>query len=123
MARMWPSVVGYLTPVIEKEGRRTPEQVLQALMHGEMQLWVGGDETDELKGAFVTQISNYPLKRSCYVLYIAGEGAIENIDLFGDIEDWARQNGCHEMCLVGRPGWKKVLPDYEFMACGRKALR
>lgn len=68
-------------------------------------LWLGKDS------CVVTQFVEFPRKKSLHILLGAGE--LEEIKRMvdGSITPFAKVNGCTDMTLVGRKGWKKVFND------------
>ena len=95
------------------EGEMEPDDYLEPLTHGEMQLWVVVDG-GSLHTVMVTQIIPYPQKKVLRVIAIAGSEFKELHSRFNDmIESFAIQYGCSSMELWGRKGWKKLLPDWD----------
>ena len=100
-------------------GRLSADQTLAELHAGDMQLWLvvenlgfRGDET--IKAAVLTDIKPYSSGlRVCTIWLVVGEAARSWIALRHEIEDWAREQGCRAVEIVGRVGWKRLLPDYE----------
>jgi hypothetical protein len=99
-------------PIIAKavqysDGKYSTEHVKKSLLSRKMQLWVyvNGD----IKSCAVTQISNYPLKNVCTILFAAGADLHEWLRFMPMIEEWARENKCDDIDIYGRPGWEKVL--------------
>ena len=63
----------------------------------------------------ITSVSNYPKKRILNLWMVTGNlGTIFNGENF--LFEWARERGCQEVQLMGRKGWKKILPDWDEMA-------
>ena len=75
------------------------------------QLWIGID--DGLKAVAVTQICVYPRRKVARVWIFAAEDAPSWIagDLM-HIEAWAKAEGCSEIEMSGRLGWRKRLPGW-----------
>lgn len=85
-------------------GRNTHSfiDVAEGVVSGKMQLWAAE------KGCVVTEIIVYPNKKVLHI-FLAG-GKLEQItDMQSDVEKWAKAQGCIEMSLAGRLGWKKAL--------------
>lgn len=84
------------------------EDVLMGIIHNESHLWAGK------KSAVVTQIVNYPRKTALHV-FLAGGDIEELAEMYVDIAQWGRQQGCEIMTLMGRPGWtRSFLKDVGF---------
>jgi len=80
--------------------------VVDGVLIGRFQLW------PTPRGCLVTEIVNYPKKKSLHVFLAGGE-----LDQILDVEDslrvFGRSQGCDSMTLAGRPGWKKALPHWK----------
>ena len=90
----------------------TPAEVGAALAAGQMQLWSIYRRGRGEDGAVVTQLNNTVRGRECLVSLLGGRGLRNWLHLLAEIEDWARGQGCVAMCVMGRKGWKRVLPDF-----------
>ena len=114
VACIWDDVAPMLANVTQhSEGEMQPDDYLEPLTHGEMQLWVVVDG-GSLHTVMVTQIIPYPQKKVLRVIAIAGSEFKELHSRFNDmIESFAIQYGCSSMELWGRKGWKKLLPDWD----------
>jgi len=78
--------------------------VAEKVISGHLQLWPAE------KGCVVTEIIVYPNKKVLH-FFLAG-GELEQItDMQDDIIEWAKAQGCQEMSLSGRLGWKKALKN------------
>lgn len=71
-----------------------------------------------------TKIVDTPTKRLCVITSCAGSDVREWHHFIADIERYAAQQGCHAVRIMGRPGWKRVFPDYhEPWICLEKQLK
>ena len=111
IAHVWDNVAPLLATVTQHaEGEMEPDDYLESLTHGAMQLWIAIEEK-KIIIAMVTQIIPYPQKKVLRVIAIAGEKFMEAHSQFNDIvETFAIRVGCSSMELWGRKGWKKMLP-------------
>ena len=77
------------------------------LKRGEMQLW------DAVDAALVTQIQTYQLERIC-MLVLAGGTNLDNWkrDMLDMIVRYAKFNGCKALCINGRAGWSRIVPEF-----------
>ena len=114
VAYLWDDVGPMLARVTERsEGEMEPDDYLETLTQGAMQLWIATEEKN-ITLAMVTQIISYPQKKVLRVIAISGERFIEAHSQFNDIvETFAVNVGCSSMELWGRKGWKKMLPDWK----------
>tara|TARA_R100000152_G_C6604409_1_gene60384 strand:+ start:124 stop:543 length:420 start_codon:yes stop_codon:yes gene_type:complete len=111
---VWEDVGPMLAKVIEhSEGELEPDDFLDNLMIGNMQLWIATEE-QEILLSMVTQVVSYPQKKVLRVITISGEKFKEAHDKFNDmVESFAIKKGCSAMELWGRKGWKKMLPEWK----------
>lgn len=91
-----------------------PEHVRSDLKVAKAQAWVLGDSRSTPVGIVITRIENVHDERFGLLWIAAGEG-IERAPLMLDaIEPWFKQMGCTRSEIIGRRGWERALPDYEF---------
>lgn len=110
---IWDKVEPMLARVIEhSEGELQPDDYLEHLMYGSMQLWIVTDES-KIVISMVTQFIEYPQKRILRVIALSGEKFKEVHSYFNDmVEAFAIKHGCSALELWGRKGWKKMLPEW-----------
>jgi|TARA_R110000822_G_scaffold1584_1_gene7342 spore cortex formation protein SpoVR/YcgB (stage V sporulation) len=109
----------FLEPAINLSGGRdSMSSVWKSLLADQSQLWMAfEDEDNKPKGALVTRIEQYPLKKMINYLYIGGDDLKEwHQDMLAIVEKFAREKDCQGMELVGRKGWDRFLKE-----CGWKA--
>ena len=113
VAYIWDKVAPLLERVKEhSEGEAEPDDFLEALTHGDMQLWIATKDSN-MHSVMVTQIVTYPQKQILRVISIAGSD-FKSLYKFNDmVESFAIRSGCSGLELWGRKGWKKFLPDWE----------
>jgi hypothetical protein len=111
----WPLVAPLLAQALEHaDGRYALEDVRDALLARDMQLWIAVDPRSlAIEAACVTEIVAYPREKRCGVVFCAGRRTERWLRHLDEIEDWARGQGCHALELQGRPGWERLLRDWE----------
>ena len=113
IAYIWEEVAPLLNRVKEhSEGEAEPDDFLEPLTHGHMQLWIA-TEDKQMHSAMITQIIVYPQKKVLRVISIAGSDFKRLYEFNDMVESFAIKTGCSGMELWGRRGWKKLLPDWE----------
>jgi hypothetical protein len=113
VAYVWEEVVPLLARVApHTEGEMEPDDYIEPLTHGDMQLWVVV-ENKRVNAALVTQIIPYPQKRILRLISLAGENFQEIKDFLEMVEVFALKNGCTALEMWGRKGWKKLLSDWK----------
>lgn len=109
---IWDQVRPYIAAALARgRSTHTEDDVRKRCRERDAQLWLGID--DGLKAVAVTEICVYPQKKIARVWIFAAEDApswIEN-DL-GHIKAWARAEGCSELEMSGRLGWRRRLPGW-----------
>ena len=93
------------------------------LVSGSAVLWVVWSGAEFIAAA-VTKIIATPAKRLCVISCCGGTELHRWRHFIADLEDYARQEGCDAMRIMGRRGWKAIFRDYrEPWACLEKGLR
>lgn len=95
--------------------KRLPTTVSTPLSHirdmvakSEAQVWCLGDPVECL---LITKIENSLDQRYGLMWVASGDIRVKEV-LKPIVENWFREMGCKDSCLIGRRGWKKQLPDY-----------
>ena len=113
VAYVWEEVVPLLARVVpHTEGELEPDDYIEPLTHGDMQLWVV-IENKHVNAALVTQIVPYPQKKVLRLISLAGEDFQEIKDFLEMVEVFALKNECSALEMWGRKGWKKLLSDWK----------
>jgi len=113
VAYVWEEVVPLLAKVVpHTEGELEPDDYIEPLTHGDMQLWVV-IENKHVNAALVTQIVPYPQKKVLRLISLAGEDFQEIKDFLEMVEVFALKNECSALEMWGRKGWKKLLSDWK----------
>lgn len=86
------------------------EQFREALFAERQQLWGLQDERG-VHLVCVTEILDTPQGSVCHIQAAAGHASRSDLrQLFDSIRRWAREIGCVLVRIVGRKGWRKILP-------------
>lgn len=110
---IWPCIEGKIEKACSySSAKYKKENILEWVKNRECQLWVSIYDY-EVNAVAITQLINYPNGRSCYFMLTTGHDRELWQDDIKIIESWAKDNGCCCVEVVGRPGWEKVLKDYE----------
>lgn len=109
-----PYVIEDALPIMERadaygRGHISAETILVECMARKMQLWVVGPDPHDLKAVIVTQIIDYPERRACRYVLVAGWDSTEWLGYDEVISVWAKEAGATIMEAVGRPGWLRPL--------------
>lgn len=93
------------------DDRCTLEDILERLWNSEYTLWCARGDDDEVYA--ITSFVYYPNKTDLRIIFTAGS-APSWPPLIEQLEEFARANDCDAVEVMGRKGWAKVLPTYEF---------
>lgn len=112
---VWPFIMPYLASALRHDnGEMSLEGVAAALIQGPMMAWLVIDN-HEMQGVVTTHIIDYDCKRTLEIVHFACAASREEwVPLFETLERWAAANGCFDIELIGRPGWRRVAPDMGF---------
>ena len=103
-----------IEPLIKKAvaysgGRHTVDTTKYLCKTGVMQLWIVFKTVKDIEAIIVTQKAIYPAKTYLTVVLCGGKNmakwAGEGINT---ITDYAKNNNCHGVEVIGRPGWRKI---------------
>jgi hypothetical protein len=110
---VWEKVEEHLLRMApHSEGELEPDDFFEALIEGDMQLWLAIENKD-IVASMVTQIVPYPRKRVLRIISIGGDEMDKWIHQLPMVEDWALTMGCTSLECWGRKGWLKVLKDWK----------
>ena len=105
---LWEQVAPMIQNALDhSEGEYELQDIYSLLMYHKMQLWVVANET-EIQACMVTEFRAFPRKKVCYIVLASGESVTDWTHCFGDIEQWAFEEGAELLQAYGRPGWKKL---------------
>lgn len=112
--KVWAQVEPMLLGALKKNiPLWNTDDILEAVMKDEMQLWIAYDDDDKkLLGSVITQILVYPRGKLVNVFLLGGN----NIKMWKDkmaekIEAFAREEKCLYLQAIGRKGWQPLFPD------------
>ena len=117
--RVWPQVRPWLTAACARPGCDLAVQDLLALVLGGRALLVLiGPKGGPAAACGVSQVREAADgTRTAWVLAVGGTGARTWRHTLAHIEAGARAHGCGSVEFVGRPGWRRLLPDYAAAPC------
>jgi hypothetical protein len=111
----WPYVEPLIRRAVERSISTDLGTVATKLAHQQALLWLVWDGA-HIRAAVVTSISAANGKKRCVIVACAGEGIEDWLPLIGQIEDYARAEGCASTAIIGRRGWQHTLKDYRPVA-------
>jgi len=118
--KVWNLVKTDINEALTYSGSHTDSEfVLKALKENKFQLWIVWDKDkqgvqNQYKGVVVTEIVQRKLKKSCHIFIMTGNSRNQWQHLISVIEDFAKHNECDGMEIISRPGWQKILQNYNY---------
>lgn len=108
--KWWGRVEGLLKKAtLTSRGKYTGPVMFKLLLDGKMQLWVA-HEKEKVWAIAVTEIIQYPSGVKVFVVMCGtGHERMKWQHLMADLEIAAKKNGCSDMEIIARHGWKRVL--------------
>jgi hypothetical protein len=104
---LWLKILPLVESALEQgHGEYEAEDIYQALLSRDMQLWTDGC------GIGVTEIVRYPQKSVCWVVLASGGPMADWLPQVSVIERWAKSKGCAEIRAIGRAGWARAMEKY-----------
>ena len=115
VGQLWPHVAPMFGRVCDRPGcDQTVEELRAACEAGNAGLLVGFDVDGRPMAAGVIQVRDYQDSgRRTWVLATGGERFASWVDVLRTLEGLARGAGSRTLEFVGRPGWRRIVPDYE----------
>ena len=117
---VWSLVKKDISEALSYSGNHTDAQfVYDCVKENKMQLWVIWDKDkkttlEKYYGVVVTEIVQRKLKRSCQIFIMTGKQRQKWQHLISVLEDFAEEQECQQMELFARPGWQKILQNYNY---------
>ena len=118
---VWSLVKQNIQEALNYSGNQTDvDFVYNTIKAKNFQLWIVWDESkktiqEQYNGVLVTEIIQRKLKKSCHIYIMTGKNRQQWQHLIKVIEDFAEQQECNNMELIARPGWQKILQNYNYV--------
>ena len=109
---IWDKILPYIELSQTDEKELSPDDFLDSLVGGEMQLWVVVEEK-EVIACMISRFANYPQKKVFRIVFVGGEGMEKWLEFLPIIEDFALMNGCTFIEVWGRKAWLRILKDWK----------
>tara|TARA_R100000541_G_scaffold45884_1_gene52918 strand:+ start:2893 stop:3333 length:441 start_codon:yes stop_codon:yes gene_type:complete len=117
---VWPLVKKDIADALVFSGNHTDAQfVFDTLKQDKFQLFIVWDKNqkttlEKYYGVVVTEIVEKKLTKACHIFIMTGRQRQKWTALIKVIEDFAEQNNCDLLELIARPGWQRILKDYNY---------
>jgi len=110
IGEVWPHVRDDIKRAIDR-GYSDFSAIESHILGGLDLVWLAWDG-QKIRGVAVTGL----VGDACEIIAASGTDIRSWVHLIGPIEDYARAEGRKRMRIIGRQGWKRLLPDYKQQA-------
>lgn len=105
-----------MTPYIESfveraKGRFSLEDVFNRIKEGNWTLWVVHEDFN-LKAVLITQMILYPKIKELQIIMCVGDEYKNWYHLVSKMKEYAKLIGCKKLTAITRPGWEKIMTDF-----------
>lgn len=113
----WPFAKHLIQTAIEATNLSEFEDIERQVLSGDQLLWLAVSGSD-IEAAATTHLS----RNVCTIVACSGHHRERWLPLFAKIEQYASDEGCRCIRIIGRKGWERVLQGYhlEFVILERQ---
>jgi len=103
-----------IEPLVKKAvsysgGRHTVATTKYLCKIGEMKLWIVFKSVKDIEAIIITQKAIYPAKTILTIVLCGGRNMSKwSGEAIKTIMEYAKENGCTGVEVMGRPGWRKI---------------
>lgn len=112
VSEIWPHVRSLLQEACRRTGLNAFADIEAEILAGRSLLWIAWNGST-IESAAATVLINSESGRVCIITVCGGSGIKRWLYLVGQIEDYAKREGCARVRIHGRKGWLRVLDGYE----------
>ncbi|KRQ11938.1 hypothetical protein AOQ73_05895 [Bradyrhizobium pachyrhizi] len=109
--QVWPHARALVKRAIDRTALCDFADIEREVLAGLQQLWLGWNGT-AIQVAAVTQLVTIAGRKICILVACGGHDRKNWLPLIAGLEQFARNEGCRTMRIIGRKGWSRVLDDY-----------
>lgn len=110
--RVWHQAKPLISQALRRGGVGTRFSLVeQGVLSGQMLLWLAWDGS-RIRAVIVTQLLEENDKRLCMIVACGGKQIYGWFHLLADIENYARDEKCSAVRIMGRYGWRRLLKEY-----------
>lgn len=113
-----PQITACLRKYVEAlDGETTLLRLFEDIVSGRRVLWVLLDDDDTVKSSGLSEIHETDAGiKACRICALGGEGALDEIEFVGLVEEWAKERGAVKMQFLAKPGIARALRTYGYTA-------
>ena len=112
VGEIWPHVSSLLQEACRRTSLNAFEDIQADILDGRSLLWVAWNGR-AIESVAATILINSEAGKVCIITVCGGSGIKRWLHLVGQIEDYARHEGCARVRIFGRKGWLRVLDGYQ----------
>lgn len=110
VVQVWPVVRSMVRKAYDKTDLGNAADLDADVATGRALLWIVAG--DSVECALVTRLETTQRSKVCFICALGGAGAKQWLHLIGQLEAYAKAEGCDCIRWMGRKGWMRKLPQY-----------
>jgi hypothetical protein len=114
VAEIWPAVSALIKPALT-DGLTDYDTVAHDVIAGRALLWLVWDGVD-IHAAAVTALSVSNGRKFCTIVACGGRELPKWKFLIGRLEQFAKDEGCRSIVIMGRRGWAREFKAYQLVS-------
>ena len=107
----WPHVSDLIHRAVRRTNLSHSQDIDFDVLNGDGLLWIAWNGR-AIEAAATTSLIETDTEKVCVLTACGGEAMRRWIALLGEIEDYAKAEGCSRVRIFGRKGWVRVLERY-----------
>lgn len=107
----WPHVSDLIHRAIRRTNLSHSQDIDFDVLNGDGLLWIAWNGR-AVEAAATTSLIETDAEKVCVLTACGGEQMSRWLGLLGQIEDYARAEGCSRVRIFGRKGWVRMLERY-----------
>lgn len=111
VAKVWPHARELVKSAIERTDLCNFADIEKEVLSGLQLLWLAWNGT-AIEAAAVTQLVLIGGRKICIIVACGGRGRKRWLPLISGLEQFAKNEGCQSVRIIGRKGWQRVLENY-----------
>jgi len=113
--RLWPHLHPMLKEACEwSAGQFSVAGVVEGVMNGEYRPAIFFDDKGKPLAMMILSVSQFPTgKRILEVLLASGSALKEWLTLQPQLDDYAKENECVSLRMIGREGLQRLMPEWK----------
>ncbi len=107
----WPHVSDLIHRAIRRTNLSHSQDIDFDVLNGDGLLWIAWNGS-AVEAAATTSLIETDVEKVCVLTACGGENMHRWLGLLGQIEDYAKAEGCSRVRIFGRKGWVRLLERY-----------